>query len=135
MLAAVTPDKGRGRPPFPRPSPGSRSRDPLLDSPPRGLGRMVMFAQIAPPLAGSVCFPRLAVDGGATELCERSVAEAGVMLLPGTVFDYDDAHVRIGLGRASFREGLAVFEEWLAKRAGGAAGHPARPVLDGGHRD
>ena len=39
------------------------------------------------------------------------------MVLPATVFDYDDAHVRIGLGRAPFREGLAVLEEWLAAGA------------------
>ncbi len=29
-------------------------------------------------------------------------------------FEYGDAHVRIGLGRASFGEGLAAFEAWLA---------------------
>jgi len=69
----------------------------------------------APPLGGSICFPRLAAPEGTARFCTRLVDETGVMVLPGTVFDYDDAHVRIGLGRAPFREGLAVLEEWLAR--------------------
>ena len=40
------------------------------------------------------------------------------MLLPSTVFDYGDTHVRVGLGRASFGEALAAVEEWLARRSG-----------------
>jgi len=35
------------------------------------------------------------------------------MLLPSTVYDYDDQHVRIGVGRASFPEVLARFGEYL----------------------
>ena len=86
-------------------------------------GRHADLVTWAPPRAGSICFPRLAAPEGAAGFCTRLVEETGVMVLPATVFDYDDAHVRIGLGRSAFREGLGVVEEWLARpgaRAGGA---------------
>jgi aspartate/methionine/tyrosine aminotransferase len=85
---------------------------------------------LAPPLAGSICFPRLSVAGGAASFSRRLVEEAGVMLLPGTVFDYDDAHVRVGLGRAPFREGLTVLEAWLVESAlvGGTGNGVVDPV-------
>jgi aspartate/methionine/tyrosine aminotransferase len=73
-----------------------------------------------PPLAGSVALPRLRAGGGAA-LCARLVEDTGVMLLPSSVFDYGDAHVRIGLGRASFTEGLAVFDRWLSLRRPGGS--------------
>jgi aspartate/methionine/tyrosine aminotransferase len=67
-----------------------------------------------PPRAGSTALPRLRA-GGAAALCTRLVGEVGVMLLPSTVFDYGDEHVRIGLGRASFTAGLEVLEGWLTR--------------------
>lgn len=65
------------------------------------------------PRAGSIGLARLGVEEGALAFCQRLVAEAGVMLAPSTVFGYGDAHVRFGLGRATFPEGLDVLEEWL----------------------
>jgi aspartate/methionine/tyrosine aminotransferase len=49
------------------------------------------------PDASPVGFPRLAV-GGTRAFCERLAAEAGVLLLPGDVYD-EPGHVRLGLGR------------------------------------
>lgn len=69
----------------------------------------------SPPAAGPVAFAGLATSEGAAALCRRAVEEAGVMLLPSTVFEYGDGHVRIGLGRASFPAGLAALEAWLAR--------------------
>lgn len=66
-----------------------------------------------PPRAGSVALVRVGAPEGATALCERLVAETGAMLLPSSVFDFGDAHVRLGLGRADLPDGLAVFDEWL----------------------
>jgi aspartate/methionine/tyrosine aminotransferase len=80
-------------------------------------GRHPGLLAVAPPAAGSVCLPRLDVPEGAERFCRRLVEETGVMVLPATVFDYDDAHVRIGLGRATFAGGLAVLEEWLSRGA------------------
>jgi aspartate/methionine/tyrosine aminotransferase len=69
------------------------------------------FAWRAPD-AGSVALARLA-GGGAEAFCARAVAEAGVMIVPSTVFDFGDAHVRLGLGRTGFGPALAALEAWL----------------------
>ena len=42
----------------------------------------------------------------------RPVADTGVLLLPGTVYD-EPKHVRVGFGRASLPEVLAQFEASL----------------------
>jgi aspartate/methionine/tyrosine aminotransferase len=65
-----------------------------------------------PPKAGTICFPRL-VRGGSEAFCAAAVREAGIMLLPSTVFDYGDAHVRLGLGRRDFPEVLDELVSWL----------------------
>ena len=68
------------------------------------------------PRAGSVCFARLGAAEGALAFCRRLVEEAGALLLPSTVFGYGDAHVRVGLGRTAFDQGLEAFGEWLQGR-------------------
>jgi len=65
------------------------------------------------PDAGPVCFPRW-LRGSASNFCERAAAEAGVMLLPSTVYEAGDAHVRIGFGRLSFNDALGRLEEYLS---------------------
>lgn len=69
-----------------------------------------------PPRAGSIALARLHAPEGATAFCDRVVAEAGVMLLPSSVFGYGDGHVRIGLGRDTFAAGLAELGRWLERR-------------------
>lgn len=64
------------------------------------------------PHAGPVAFVRLR-NGGAEAFCERVVEQAGVLLLPSTVFDAGDSHLRFGFGRRSFPEALAALEGWL----------------------
>lgn len=49
----------------------------------------------------------------ASVFCERLVRDAGLMLVPSTLFDYGDRHVRIGLGRADFPEALRELRHWL----------------------
>jgi aspartate/methionine/tyrosine aminotransferase len=71
--------------------------------------------QWQPPRAGSVCFPRLSVDGGAEALCRDLVKKAGIMLVPATVFGYGDDHVRIGFGRRDLPEALARFGSYLQR--------------------
>jgi aspartate/methionine/tyrosine aminotransferase len=51
--------------------------------------------------------------GDVDQLCER-LAAAGVLLLPGSVYD-EPAHVRFGFGRANMPEALSVLEEALAE--------------------
>lgn len=67
------------------------------------------------PAAGTICLPRIVDERVSAEaLALRSVAEAGIMLAPATLFGLDDHHVRIGYGRENLPEVLARFEEFLA---------------------
>src|SRR5262245_4118685 len=61
------------------------------------------------PTAGPVSLVRL-LAGSAVEHAER-VRVAGALLVPSTLFDLDDRHVRVGLGRDSFP---AALERWEA---------------------
>jgi aspartate/methionine/tyrosine aminotransferase len=65
------------------------------------------------PLAGPIAFARLR-RGSAASFCEKLVHESGVLLVPATVFDFGDSHLRFGLGRRNFPDGLAVLKEYLA---------------------
>jgi aspartate/methionine/tyrosine aminotransferase len=63
------------------------------------------------PAAGPIGFPRVNNAGDVDALCER-LAAAGVLLLPGSVYD-EPAHVRVGFGRANMPEALQALEEHL----------------------
>jgi aspartate/methionine/tyrosine aminotransferase len=65
------------------------------------------------PLAGSVAFARV-LAGGAAAFCESAVSGCGVMIVPSTVFNFGDGHVRIGLGRRGFADAVTALEAWLA---------------------
>ncbi len=67
------------------------------------------------PLAGTIAFPRLTAGAGALDFCQRVVSEANIMLLPSTVYDYDDAHFRIGFGRENLPEALERLSGYLRK--------------------
>ncbi|MBV9337122.1 MAG: hypothetical protein JO243_14655, partial [Solirubrobacterales bacterium] len=60
-------------------------------------------------------FPRVTGVDDVDRFCQR-VAAAGVLLLPGSVYD-EPAHVRVGFGRASLPEALAALESTLAASA------------------
>lgn len=65
------------------------------------------------PRAGSIAFPRLIgrdVDG----FCHELVTKAGVLLLPGTLFDDAGNHVRVGFGRKDMPQAVAALEAFLA---------------------
>jgi aspartate/methionine/tyrosine aminotransferase len=66
------------------------------------------------PRAGSTTFPRF-LPGGAEAFCDRLVEEAGIMLVPSTRFDYGDAHLRFGYGRADLPQALEELEAYLAR--------------------
>jgi len=67
------------------------------------------------PKAGTICFPNLLLNEPAPLFCERVVKEAGIMLLPSTVYDYGNQHIRIGFGRENMPEVLRKFEEYIDK--------------------
>jgi len=64
------------------------------------------------PMAGPIGLARL-LHESAGEHCERIRTGGGALLVPGTMFDVDDEHVRVGLGRANFPEALARWESAL----------------------
>ena len=65
------------------------------------------------PRAGSVCLARLMTGEPASTFCKRIVDRAGIMVLPSTVFDFGDQHIRIGLGRENFPDVLRNFEQYV----------------------
>lgn len=69
------------------------------------------------PKAGTIGFPKLKGDVDSLEFCQKVVDEAGIMLLPSTVYDYDNKHFRIGFGRENMPEALTAFEQFLQKHS------------------
>lgn len=68
------------------------------------------------PRAGSVAFPRWRGDGTVEDLCAEALAEKGLMIVPGALFDHDGGHFRVGLGRASLSQALSLLGELLGGR-------------------
>lgn len=66
-----------------------------------------------PPKAGSIAFPELLLGKEIEHFCRCVIKRTGVMLLPGSVYDYPGSFFRVGLGRTGFREGLKAFEAFL----------------------
>lgn len=66
-----------------------------------------------PPASGPIAFHRLLLPMSSAKFCQRAVDQAGVLLLPGSVFDVKEPYIRMGYGRASFSENLAQLDNWL----------------------
>ena len=66
------------------------------------------------PQAGSMAFPRY-LAGNVDPFCERLVKEAGVLLLPGSVYDDANNHFRLGLGRRNLPQAVERLESYLGK--------------------
>jgi len=64
------------------------------------------------PSAGSMGFPKL-LDGDIEDFCDDLVKKAGVLLLPGTLYDHPGNHFRIGLGRKNLPQAVGRLEEYL----------------------
>ena len=103
---------------------GLRARDRIvkahLERIARNLDTLDAFFQKRPvdfswirPRAGTVGLARLERGGPASEFCEELVRKKGVMLLPSSVFDWGNEHVRLGFGRRHMNEALTRLEEFL----------------------
>jgi aspartate/methionine/tyrosine aminotransferase len=68
-----------------------------------------------PPQAGSMAFPKL-LRGEVAEFCDTVVRNAGVLLLPGTLYDDHGNHFRVGLGRKNLPQAVARLEDFLNRR-------------------
>jgi aspartate/methionine/tyrosine aminotransferase len=68
------------------------------------------------PTASPIGFVRVGGVEDATGFCEQVVADTGVLLLPGAVYD-EPGHVRIGFGRLNMPDALARLQRWLDTRS------------------
>jgi aspartate/methionine/tyrosine aminotransferase len=59
-----------------------------------------------------MAFPRL-LKGDVEEFCDRLVKKAGVLLLPGSLYDGSRNHFRLGLGRKNLPQAVEKLEEFL----------------------
>jgi aspartate/methionine/tyrosine aminotransferase len=66
------------------------------------------------PQAGSMGFPKL-LKGDIEDFCDDLVKKAGVLLLPGTMYDESNNHFRLGLGRKNLPQAVERLEEYLLK--------------------
>jgi aspartate/methionine/tyrosine aminotransferase len=65
------------------------------------------------PLAGSVAFPSLTSGMSIDHFCRDLLEREGVMVVPGSLFEFPGNHFRVGLGRKSFPEALKRVEAYL----------------------
>lgn len=67
------------------------------------------------PQAGFISFPRLKLNLSINDFSEKLIAEDGVIVIPGTLFDNHNNHFRLGFGRRNLPEALARLEKFTAK--------------------
>lgn len=67
------------------------------------------------PRAGSMGFPKL-LKGDVEAFCDDLVKKAGVLLLPGSVYDDVHNHFRLGLGRKNLPQAVERLEDYLSER-------------------
>ena len=99
--------------------PGSRSSS----------ARIPELFEWEPPQGGCVCFPRYLGPDGVEAMCADLVEQAGVLLLPASIYRSELTAVpadrfRVGVGRLGADEGLARWAEWLDERPGSPGGDP-----------
>lgn len=66
-----------------------------------------------PPRAGPVAFVSPVGVTDIERYCDAALARAGVLLLPGTVFDESSTAMRVGFGRRSFPEALERYAQFV----------------------
>lgn len=81
----------------------------ILDS---FFARRAQHFQWVRPKAGPIAFPHLSGED-VNEFCHNLVTEAGVLLLPGTIFEDTGGHFRLGFGRKNMPEAVERLEEFL----------------------
>ncbi len=64
------------------------------------------------PTAGPIAFPRVLRDVDVRSWCEEIAQSAGVLLLPGDVYE-QPRHLRVGFGRANLPQAVARLDSHL----------------------
>jgi aspartate/methionine/tyrosine aminotransferase len=67
------------------------------------------------PKAGPVAFVKTEFEGNIEKFCSALIREKGVLLMPGTMFDYGHHYFRLGFGRKNLPDALNLFEEYINK--------------------
>ena len=67
------------------------------------------------PRAGPIAFPRL-IGEEVEQFCHHLVTSAGVLLLPGTMYDHPGNHFRLGFARKNMPQALEQLEQFLEQR-------------------
>lgn len=70
------------------------------------------------PEAGSIAFPGLKLPMPVSVFCETAIREKNIMILPGTVFEHDGNHFRVGYGRTNLQEALNELGQLLKQLVG-----------------
>jgi aspartate/methionine/tyrosine aminotransferase len=65
------------------------------------------------PQAGSVAFPKWLGSVPVEQFCQELLEQQGVMIVPGSLFDFPGNHFRIGLGRTNLPEALEQVAGYL----------------------
>lgn len=77
--------------------------------------------EYTPPQGGCVCFPRYLGGDGVETMCSDLVEEAGILLLPASIYRSELAsgatdRFRVGIGRVNPHEALGVWADWINAR-------------------
>jgi aspartate/methionine/tyrosine aminotransferase len=83
---------------------------PLLEA---MLERRADIFEWVQPSAGPIGFPRVNGVEDVTEWCEQIATEAGVLMLPGSVYG-QPLHLRLGYGRANIAQAIERLESYLS---------------------
>jgi len=65
------------------------------------------------PSAGPIAFHKLKTPESVEDFCRRLIEQKGVLLAPGSLFDYEGNYFRMGYGRKNFKIGLDLLDEYL----------------------
>jgi len=69
----------------------------------------------SPPKAGSVCFPRFIGGVDAERVATQLVERTGVLIVPGSRFEFDRAYFRVGYGRTDMAAALALIDPLMSE--------------------
>ncbi|WP_457557748.1 aminotransferase class I/II-fold pyridoxal phosphate-dependent enzyme [Candidatus Harpocratesius sp.] len=71
------------------------------------------------PRAGSITLVKLKNDISSDNFCKKVVDEAGILLLPSSLYEYGHSHFRLGFGRKNLPEALSAFRNFIKQYQNG----------------
>jgi len=69
------------------------------------------------PQAGSIAFPKWVAKTPVEQFCQGVLDQQGVMIVPGSIFDFPGNHFRLGLGRKNLPEAMQRVSGYLKATA------------------